>query len=782
MTEGPDISDAPEPASPPDNLHDAVVDGLSWHLADGSYLYVSPSFQRLVGQPEAALVGHSPFDLGLYHPDDVALLADIHAAALENRAPWRVTYRLRRPDHDFVWVESTGVVVEAQTGPRFVVSTREAADQTPLAKVEHERATSAQRDAAAAERQAFFTAMGHSTRTPLASAYGYARVLQQAGRALDDEQRHRFTDRLVDALQRLIRIVEEVTNADRIARSDFVLHRRVIRVAPLITDAIQELSVAPDRVQVEASPQTWVIGDPGKLSQALAVLLGNAVKHAPESTSVHVTVTGGPQTTIAVEDRGPGIPDEMKGRIFHPFVRTDPDDPAPGTGLGLYLVGEVAALHGGRAWVEDRPGGGASFRIRIPRSGLPAALDQPPWRTCHGQPEALSDEVIRSALRTARQTLNMQVAYLSAFSGEHQVVIAAEGKGSPIGIEQGRRIPLEQTFCSPMIDGQIEQLVTDARTHPQLQDLPATQDGLVCYIGVPVHLPDGQVFGTLCCASSEPGKHLDAEAVALLTSIAAIFGDHLAESRLRHQAHVSVTERLADVLVRPDGFVIAYQPIVHLQTGQVHGVEALSRFGDDRPVDLWFTEAASVGLLRELEEQACQRALDDLPALPKGAYLSVNLSPDTILDGSLTALLADAPLHRIVIEITEHAAVQDYVRLKDALRPLRQRGLRLAVDDVGNGFASLRHVLLLEPDIVKIDRSLLNAASPTGREVLARSLVTLATTLGAQVIAEGFEDAGALQPLVQAGVTHAQSWLFAAAMPPQSVPAHFDVAALLQQV
>src|ERR1035438_1860773 len=120
----------------------------------------------------------------------------------------------------------------------------------------------------------------------------------------------------------------------------------------------------------------------------------------------------------------------------------------------------------------------------------------------------------------------------------------------------------------------------------------------------------------------------------------------------------------------------------------------------------WFEEASDVGLREDLEASALAVALAGLPALPTGAYLSLNLSPATLLRRDVARLLGAVPLERIVIEMTEHAPVGDYAALNRALEPLRQSGVRVAVDDAGAGFASLRHILLLGPDIIKLDISL----------------------------------------------------------------------------
>src|SRR5207247_2304621 len=165
----------------------------------------------------------------------------------------------------------------------------------------------------------------------------------------------------------------------------------------------------------------------------------------------------------------------------------------------------------------------------------------------------------------------------------------------------------------------------------------------------------------------------------------------------------ALTDRMWQVL-KGRGLTIVYQPILRLADRRVSGFEALSRFAAVplRGPDAWFAEAAEVGVLEELELTAIRAALPGLDAVPRDAYLSINLSPATAVTPGLVDLMATVPGERVVLEITEHAAVEDYDALSEALRPLRAFGVRLAIDDVGAGFSSMRHILRLQPDLLKL--------------------------------------------------------------------------------
>lgn len=202
-----------------------------------------------------------------------------------------------------------------------------------------------------------------------------------------------------------------------------------------------------------------------------------------------------------------------------------------------------------------------------------------------------------------------------------------------------------------------------------------------------------------------------------------------------------------------EGLVTLLQPVVDLHDLGVVGFEALTRFtvSPRQSPDVWFAEAAAVGRGVELEVAAVARALAALPGLPEETWLSVNLSPAAAAARRIADLLRGVDGRRIVIEMTEHAPVLDYDGLADALSPLREAGVRIAVDDAGAGFASLRHILLLRPDFIKLDVSLCRGAGADGaRRAMARALVGFAAETGSQVIAEGLEspdDVAALRAL-----------------------------------
>jgi EAL domain-containing protein (putative c-di-GMP-specific phosphodiesterase class I) len=213
-----------------------------------------------------------------------------------------------------------------------------------------------------------------------------------------------------------------------------------------------------------------------------------------------------------------------------------------------------------------------------------------------------------------------------------------------------------------------------------------------------------------------------------------------------------------------DRIAVVFQPIISLIGGQVVGVEALARF-DVEPVrapDVWFADAAEVGMVEELELAAIRRAFESFGEVPNDVYLSVNLSPKTLLSAALREMLRPLPAHRVVLEITEYAHVRDYEELATSLRAFRARGGRLAIDDAGAGFATLRHILRLAPDIIKLDTSLTrDIDSDRARRALGAALITFATEIEAIIVAEGIETKAELETLRRLGVPFGQGYLVA---------------------
>jgi EAL domain-containing protein (putative c-di-GMP-specific phosphodiesterase class I) len=213
------------------------------------------------------------------------------------------------------------------------------------------------------------------------------------------------------------------------------------------------------------------------------------------------------------------------------------------------------------------------------------------------------------------------------------------------------------------------------------------------------------------------------------------------------------------------GLRLALQPIVDLRQGTVVGYEALSRF-DGPPSaapDVWFANAAASGFGPALEAEAMRRALALRRQLPPNCFLSVNVTPDYLLEPELRAVLATAaPLGGVVLELTEHRALADESSLLHVLTELRDAGAHVAIDDAGSGYAGLRWLMALSPDIVKLDRSLVHDIDrDETRTALVEMLGAFTGRIDAWLLAEGIERHGELDALIRLGVPLGQGYLLA---------------------
>lgn len=213
---------------------------------------------------------------------------------------------------------------------------------------------------------------------------------------------------------------------------------------------------------------------------------------------------------------------------------------------------------------------------------------------------------------------------------------------------------------------------------------------------------------------------------------------------------------------------IVWQPIVQLPSHAVMGFEALSRFPGvpRRPPNEWFAEAATVGLGIELELCAIRKALAALHLLPGRPHVAINASPETLMSEEFGAMVGGAGADRIVVEVTEHAAVANYGALSAAVSALRAMGVRIAIDDAGAGFSSFSHIVRLVPEFIKIDCFLIqNLDLDRTKRALTAALVRFAKEIGADLIAEGVETASQLRVVEDLGVDYAQGFLLGRPQP-----------------
>ena len=395
------------------------------------------------------------------------------------------------------------------------------------------------------------------------------------------------------------------------------------------------------------------------------------------------------------------------------------------------------------------------------------------------QTESSADDMIAHALEAIRSHLDMDVAYVSEFVDDRSVMRAVDAPGLEHVIKVGDSFSLDEVYCRHILEGRLPEAIPDTSKVPLAASMPITSAVPIgSHMSVPIRLPDGDVYGMFCCLSPKPNSSLNDRDIRVMRLFADMAGHQIGKELATTRSSDASRQRIHDVIDQ-HAFTIAYQPIFGFREETPVGFEALTRFSAEpqRTPDLWFGEAADAGLGLQLELAAVKAALDGAGELPEGCYLSLNASPDTILSGRLLPLLSPAPGRQVVIEVTEHAPVAAYDALCEALKPLRDTGVMLAVDDAGAGYATLQHILQLDPEIIKLDIGLTRGIDgEPARRALAAALIFFARETGAEIVAEGIETQSELDTLRALGVDKGQGYLLGRPMSLEQVRAAFGTA------
>ncbi len=290
-------------------------------------------------------------------------------------------YRALGPEGEPIWLRDLVHVGSDARGATLLrglivdITERKRAEQA-LQRSEQKYSEAFRREREATQRlraldemkNTFLEAVSHDLRTPLTSILGSAVTLEQAGMDIPREDAVDLLRRIAANARKLERLLSDLLDLDRLQRGIVSPQRRRTDVAELVRQAVRESDLLAGRdVRMEASDVVANV-DAAKVERIVENLLANAARHTPEDSPLWVRVTReGPGVLIVVEDAGPGVTDDLKQAVFEPFRQGDGGpNPSPGVGVGLSLVARFAELHGGRAWVQDRPGGGASFHVFLP--------------------------------------------------------------------------------------------------------------------------------------------------------------------------------------------------------------------------------------------------------------------------------------------------------------------------------------------------------------------------------------------------------------------------------
>jgi PAS domain S-box-containing protein len=330
----------------------ARIGSWEWSIATNRATW-SDELYRLYGlAPQSLQVTFESF-LERVHPDDRDTVARILQRAGADGQPFALDYRTVLPDGHVRWLHGTGRVIADRKGVpvRMVGTAQDVTERKRLDEL----------------RDGILAAVSHELRTPLTSIIGFAMTLKERGSALADATRTEIVTHLNEQAHKLDGLLSDLLDLDRL-RHGFVRPAfRVTDVGQLVVQVAAEYAAGGHPVDVQAEAVMAEVDAP-KVERIVANLLANAVKHTPPGTEICIRVEKrGEGVHIIVDDRGPGVPEEHRRAIFDVFNRGRAQSThTSGTGIGLSLVSQFAALHGGLVWVEENPGGGASFRVVLP--------------------------------------------------------------------------------------------------------------------------------------------------------------------------------------------------------------------------------------------------------------------------------------------------------------------------------------------------------------------------------------------------------------------------------
>ncbi len=370
---------------------------------------------------------------------------------------------------------------------------------------------------------------------------------------------------------------------------------------------------------------------------------------------------------------------------------------------------------------------------------------------------------IDRVLAAIRTYLKMDVAFVSEFLGANRIFRSVSAISEGAGVQRGEKVPMAEGYCRHVVEGRLPELIPDTAAVALAQSMPETaRIPIGAHLSVPIRLEGEQIFGTLCCYSFEPRPWLGTEHLGLMRTFGSVIAEELTADLLADAERKQKIQLLRTAIESGDPATV-FQPIVRLNDGTVTGFEALARFrnGPQRSPDKWFSDAHDIGMGPELELLAVSRAIAACAVLPEPLSINVNISPGTLVTEDVTMAFGDFDPTRIVVEITEHVPIQNYETIVSALLPLRNRGIRIAIDDAGAGYSSLRHVLSLKPDIIKFDTSLTRDIhlDPT-RSAMIEALSNFARRTGTLVVAEGVESEEEVAALRELGIEKAQGYYF----------------------
>jgi PAS domain S-box-containing protein len=337
---------------------------LAEYGPDGEWLYVSPQIEQILGYAQREWLEHPHPQGSFTHPDDLPLVTAEEERSHASGEPFEMEYRIRRADGTWVWLHDEATAVRDEDG-RPICLQGLMFDITKL-RAEQERLATLDR-----LKDTLLHTLSHDLKAPLTAIVVAASTLERLDKELDDEMRNHLLRTVVDRSKAMNALLTDLLDLDRLDSGIMSPRRYPLELTQLVRSLLAKTSVeGAELVDVEGSDCRANV-DPPKVERIVENLIANAAAHAPAGTRIKIRCwREGDAAAIAVEDEGLGVPAELRDKVFEAFYRGPDAVRRPGSGMGLSLVARLAEMHGGRAWVQDSVGGGASFRVLLPDASV----------------------------------------------------------------------------------------------------------------------------------------------------------------------------------------------------------------------------------------------------------------------------------------------------------------------------------------------------------------------------------------------------------------------------
>jgi PAS domain S-box-containing protein len=336
-------------------------------------IYISPQVEAILGYTPEEWMGNDGLWHDLLHPDDRDRMTEEDKAVNRAGAPYAGDYRLIARDGRIVWIHDEARVLEGAGGASqywhgvmLDVTEMKEAELALGDALKREQAHTERLQALNETKNTLLHAVSHDLRNPLTAIMGAASTLERAGGSLSSDDSETLLHGLGINARKMARLIRDLLDLDRLDRGVVEPAREQADLTQIARRAVEDCEVLEGRIVHVAGDPLVLAVDAAQVERIVENLLLNAGRHTPAGTPVWVRIRpeeGG--ALVCVDDAGPGVPAEIQETIFEPF-RQGATMTGVGVGIGLSLVSHFARLHGGRAWVEEREGGGASFRVFLP--------------------------------------------------------------------------------------------------------------------------------------------------------------------------------------------------------------------------------------------------------------------------------------------------------------------------------------------------------------------------------------------------------------------------------